>query len=161
MPSKLAFNPSSKLVIGAGERRIEGAIHHDVQRLPGIDIICDFWELPKKVDRKFTEIHMTHVLEHFPMASTYDALKVVRSLLSKGGKLYIEVPNFQWQAAMILKNPLSRQIVEYAYGGQHNAWDYHYNGFTPDLLISDLMTAGFIVDDLKPSSSIECWAIRV
>lgn len=146
------------LVIGAGERRIEGATHHDVQDLPGIDIVCDFWDIPTKV--KYDEIHMTHFLEHFPMAKTQDVLKLVKKLMKKGGRLYIEVPNFYWHALRIIANPLDRQIVEYAFGGQLNEWDYHYNGFTPDLLHEDLVVAGFIVDMLVPNSSIECWAVK-
>lgn len=148
------------LVIGAGERHVDGFVHHDVQALPGIDIVCDFWKLPKNVTEKFDEIHMTHVLEHFPMAKTIKVLELVRDLLNPGGRLYIEVPNFQWHALMILDNPRNRQIVEYAFGGQRNKWDYHYNGFTPEILLDDLMKAGLIVTELKPNSSIECWSKR-
>lgn len=103
---------------------------------------------------------MTHVLEHFPMAKTQDALKLVQSLLVKGGKLYIEVPNFYWHALQIITNPLNRQIVEYAYGGQLNEWDYHYNGFTPNLLHEDLELIGMVVESLVPNSSIECWSSK-
>lgn len=151
-----------KLVIGAGERRVDGFKHHDVQDLEGIDFVCDIWKLPEHVkDGSCDEIHMTHVLEHFPMARTAEVLTLVRDLLKKGGKLYIEVPNFHWHALMILREPRDRQIVEYAFGGQLNAWDYHYNGFTPEILVEDLTNAGFNVTEMKPNSSIECWSKRV
>jgi len=144
------------LVIGAGTRRVEGFVHHDIQALEGISIVCDFWDIPEQ--QKYDEIHMTHVLEHFPMAKTQAVLLKVKKLLVKGGRLYIEVPNFYWHALEIVANPLNRQIVEYAFGGQKNEWDYHYNGFTPELLHEDLSIAGFVVDNLVPNSSIECWA---
>lgn len=148
-----------KLVIGAGERRVKGAVHHDVQHLSGIDVVCDFWDLPAYVKPKScTEIYMTHVLEHFPMAKTQNVLDLVRSLLRKNGKLYIEVPNFKWHAAKILVNPLDRQIVEYAFGGQLNEWDFHYVGFTPEILYQDLLRANFVIDEMYPNSSIELWA---
>ncbi len=151
----------TRLVIGAGERRVEGAVHHDVQPLKGIDYVCDFWDLPKHLKKvKFEEIYMTHVLEHFPMAKTKDALLLVKSLLKKNGRLYIEVPNFYWHALKIIENPLNRQAVEYAYGGQLNEWDYHYNGFTPEILHEDLSLAGFIVEQLVPNSSIEVWSTK-
>jgi len=92
------------------------------------------------------------------MAKTQAVLLKVKKLLVKGGRLYIEVPNFYWHALEIVANPLNRQIVEYAFGGQKNEWDYHYNGFTPELLHEDLSIAGFVVDNLVPNSSIECWA---
>lgn len=151
-----------KLVIGAGDRRVDGAVHHDVQELEGIDIICDFWSLPAYVETEYwDEIHMTHVLEHFPFAKTQAVLSVVKSLLKTGGKLYLEVPNFYWHALGILSNPMDRQMVTYAFGGQLNEWDYHYNGFTPEILADDLDQAGFEVKELKPNSSIECWSEKI
>jgi hypothetical protein len=106
----------------------------------------------------YDEIHMTHVLEHFPMAKVQDVLLLVKSLLASTGRLYLEVPNFYWHALGILSNPRDRQMVEYAFGGQLNEWDFHYNGFTPEILRDDLEAAGFIVDELHPNSSIECWS---
>lgn len=150
----------NKLIIGAGERLEAGYIHHDIQNLPGIDVICDFWDLPDNVDNDFNEIKMTHVLEHFPIAKTRAALGLIKDLLAEGGRLYLEVPNFEWQAQMIIEDPTNRQIVEYAYGGQHNKWDFHYNGFTPDILIEDLEAVGLKVMELRPNSSIECWSYR-
>lgn len=148
-----------KLVIGAENRRPEGYTYHDVQPLEGIDIVCEFFDLPKHVKKgSCEEIQMTHVLEHFPMKKVPDVLKILYDLLKSGGKVYIEVPNFYWHALEILSNPTNRQIVEYAYGGQRNEWDFHYNGFTPEILREDLIAAGFEVDMITPNSSIEVWA---
>lgn len=150
-----------KLILGAGSRLKAGWLTHDVQDLPGIDIVCDFWELPKHVDAgSCEELEMTHMLEHFPMKDTHRALELVNSLLAPGGQLYIEVPNFAWQALEIVVDPTNRQVVEYAYGGQLNEWDFHYMGFTPEILQEDLENAGFVVDELRPNSSIECWVHR-
>ncbi len=147
------------LVIGAGKRRVKGATHHDVQPFDGIDIVCDFWDLDKHVEKgSCDEIHTTHFLEHIPMADTQAALVFINLLLKPGGKLYIEVPNFAWHAKMILENPRNRQIVEYAYGGQGDEWDYHYNGFTPETLEEDLVDTGYKVVGIEPNSSIELWA---
>lgn len=149
------------LVVGAGARRVAGAVHHDVQDLPGIDIVCEFFDIPKHVEAtSYSEIHMTHFLEHFPMKDVQKVLKLIWELLEPKGKLYIEVPNFEWHAKEIVKNPMNRQIVEYAFGGQLNKWDFHYNGFTPDILIDDLIEGDFRIDNLQPNSSIECWASK-
>lgn len=101
---------------------------------------------------------MTHVLEHFPMKDVQKVLLLVKSLLVPSGRLYLEVPNFYWHSLGILTNPRDRQMVEYAFGGQLNEWDFHYNGFTPEILHEDLTTAGFKVEELRPNSSIECWS---
>lgn len=151
-----------RLVIGAGTRQLPGFTHHDVQELPGIDITCEFYDLPKHVSSgSCEEISMTHVLEHFPMKETHDVLELVHSLLKHQGKLYLEVPNFFWHAQEILHDPTNRKVVEYAFGGQLNEWDFHYNGFTPDILTDDLIMADFRIDELRPNSSIECWATKV
>lgn len=151
-----------KLVIGAGERHKKGWTHHDIRPLPGIDIDCDFWELPDHVKKgSVEEVEITHVLEHFPMKETRKALQLIHSLMTDTATIYIEVPNFSWHAEEILKDPLNQQIVEYAYGGQHNEYDYHYNGFTPEQLAYDLVATGFTVDEIKPLSSIECTARKL
>lgn len=146
-----------RLIIGAGTRQKKGWTHHDIQPLEGISICCDFWELGKYVEyESCTDIEMTHVLEHFPMREAKQALKLVYGLLKPGGNLYIEVPNFYWHALEIASDPTNRQIVEYAYGGQLNPFDYHYNGFTPEILKEDLEAVGFKIESLEPNSSIEC-----
>lgn len=150
-----------RLIIGAGDRQSPGWTHHDIQDLPGIDIVCDFWDLPQHIaPASCRAIHMTHVLEHFPMARTLEALRLVHGLLVPNGELYLEVPNFLWHAEEIVKDPRNRRVVEYAFGGQLNDWDYHYNGFTPALLFDDLLESDFRIVKLNPNSSIECWAAR-
>jgi predicted SAM-dependent methyltransferase len=148
-----------RLIIGANRRQVPGWTHHDVLDLPGIDIKCDFWDLPKHIEPASCEaIQMTHVLEHFPMKRTREALELVYDLLKEGGKFYIEVPNFYWHAQMIIRNPRDRQIVEYAFGGQIDEYDFHYMGFTPEILEEDLMATGFGIIELLPESSIVCEA---
>jgi len=148
-----------KLIIGANQRQESGWTTHDVLDLPGINIVCDFWDLPKHVEpASCTHIQMTHVLEHFPMKRTREALELVYGLLVDGGQFYIEVPNLYWHAQMIIQNPRDRQIVEYAYGGQLDQYDYHYMGFTPEILEEDLFATGFAIKELIPNSTIECEA---
>lgn len=103
---------------------------------------------------------MTHVLEHFPMKRTREALELVYSLLKDGGRFYIEVPNFKWHAEMILKNPRDRQIITYAFGGQLDEYDFHYMGFTPEILEEDLIATLFSIESLVPNSTIEAWVTK-
>lgn len=147
-----------KLVVAAGDRRLDGFLHHDIQDLPGLDYVCEFYELPAKLEGKMEEIHFTHALEHFPMNESVKVLETLKSMLQPGGKLYIEVPNLYWNAEELVRNPRSRQNVEYIFGGQLNKWDFHYNGYTPEILAEDLRKAGLTVLELKPNSSIESWS---
>jgi hypothetical protein len=151
----------NKLIVCAGTRHKNGWLTHDVQAFEGTDIVCDFWELPQWVEpNSINEMEFTHALEHFPMDKSQDVLKLLYNLLAPNGELYIEVPNFYWHAEEIIINPSNRQIIEYAFGGQLNEWDYHYNGYTPDILIDDLQGVGFEVLDLAPNSSIEARVIK-
>lgn len=146
-----------KLIICAGTRLKPGWTSHDVQG--EVDIQCNFWDLPKHVkDNSVEEAEFTHALEHFPMAKTTEVLALIYRLMAPNGKLYIEVPNFAWHAEEILINPKNRQVVQYAFGGQLDEYDFHFNGFTPQILAEDLRNAGFEVDSLRPNSSIECEA---
>lgn len=144
------------LIVCAGTRLKKGWVTHDVQEFPNIDIVCEFYDLPKHVEPESCDkIEFTHALEHFPMSDSVAVLHTLYNLLKPGGELYIEVPNFYWHAEKIIENPWDRQIVEYAFGGQLNKWDFHYNGFTPEILAEDMREAGFDVLSLKPNSSIE------
>lgn len=149
-----------KLIVGANKRQIDGYTHHDVLPLPGIDIVCEFFDLPKYVKTESCEeIQMTHMLEHFPTQRIQEVLSILRSLLSPGGKLYIEVPNFAWHAQLVLEGR-ERDAVYYAFGGQLDEWDFHRTGFTPTILEEELSTAGFANIKLEPGSSICAWATK-
>lgn len=150
------------LVVGAGLRRVDDYTHHDVVALEGIDLVCDMWDLPKHIKPGTVEkMQATHVLEHFPMAKTAELFEMLNTLLVPGGEIYIEVPNFLWHASQIIQDPTNRQIVQYAFGGQLDKWDYHYNGFTPQILREDLEFSGFKVTELNNYSSIECRAVKL
>ncbi len=151
----------SKLILCAGERHEPGFLTHDVQKFENTHYVCDLYDfltLYPETKGTMTEIHFTHALEHFPMNDSIKVLQMIKKLLTPDGRLYIEVPNLYWNAEEIVRNPRARQNVEYIFGGQLNKWDFHYNGYTPEILSDDLKEAGYKVLELKPCSSIECWA---
>jgi predicted SAM-dependent methyltransferase len=141
-----------KLVLCAGTRQLEGYAHHDVVAYPGIDFVCDLWDIGKFVkDNTCERIEFTHALEHFPTREIIGILVMVRKLLVPGGELYLEVPNLAWHARLILNEGRDKDAVYYAFGGQEDEWDFHKTGFTPRLLQFDLEEAGFqdvkVLDD--------------
>lgn len=147
-----------KLIISAGDRQIKGFVHHDVRPLPGIDIVCGLFDLPKHIQpESCEEIHFTHALEHFPTKETNKVLNLVKSFLRPGGKLYLEVPNFAWHAQLI-QDGRDRDAVYYAFGGQLDEYDFHKTGFTPNILEEELQFAGFKNINIQPGSSITATA---
>lgn len=130
-----------QLIVGANTRQEPGWTHHDVKPYPGIDIVCDIWDLPQHA-KDCTKIQMTHVLEHFGHKETIPLLEMLKSLLVPRGELYLEVPNFAWHAELVLQGQ-AEKAVYYAFGGQLDEWDFHKTGFTPTILQARLEEAGF------------------
>lgn len=139
------------LIVGAGGKRKEGAVNHDVLPLEGIDLVCEFFDIPEE---QYERIEMTHVLEHFATKDIQKVLGKLKRMCSK--ELYIEVPNFKWHATILLFEEKEREAVYYAFGGQEDQWDFHKTGFTPNILREELEKAGFTIDFLHDNSSIEC-----
>lgn len=151
---------SNKLILCANTRQLPGYKHHDVQDLPGIDYVCDLFDLPSQIKgERFSEVQFTHALEHFPTKDTQKVLALLRDLLIDGGTLYLEVPNFAWHARILLEGR-ERDAVYYAFGGQLNEWDFHKTGFTEDILREELELAGFRDINIQNATSLSAWAKR-
>ena len=143
-----------KLVMCAGDRRLDGFEHHDVRPLNGLNYVCDFYDIDKHAKNgSYEEVQLTHALEHFPTKETQKVLHVLRSLLCDGGKLYIEVPNFAWHASLVASGR-DRDAVYYAFGGQLDEYDFHKTGFTQKILEEELAKAGFKNIQTENSSSL-------
>jgi len=149
-----------KLILCANKRQLNGYKHHDVLAIEGIDYVCDLFDIKNYVQDETCEIiRFTHALEHFPTAKTQDVLSLIKSLLSPGGKLYLEVPNFEWHAELVRLGK-DKEAVRYAFGGQEDEWDFHKTGFTPNILHEELTKAGFKDIQLQIGSSISGWVTK-
>jgi predicted SAM-dependent methyltransferase len=147
-----------KLILCAGERHVDGSVHHDVQG--DQDILCDLFEIEKHVKPgTVEELHFTHALEHFPTKDTPKVLDLLYGLLTPGGKVYIEVPNFAWHASLLTEKR-DRDAIYYAFGGQLDEYDFHKTGFTETILREELEDAGFTNIEIKNGSTLDAWAIK-
>lgn len=144
-----------KLVLCAGDRHVEGYMHHDVMAFPRTDFVCDLHDIGKKIANGTCErIEFTHALEHFPTKEIVPILKMIHGMLKKDGELYIEVPNFEWHARLLLEEGRDRDAVYYAFGGQENEYDFHKTAFTVKILQEDLESAGFQNIQVSNQSSL-------
>lgn len=150
-----------KLVLCAGTRHTKGYMHHDVIAFSGIDFVCELKDIGLHVANGTCErIEFTHALEHFPTKEIVGILIMVRKLLKSGGELYLEVPNFEWHAKILLNEGREKDAVYYAFGGQENEWDFHKTGFTQNILRENLEEAGFgnikVINDSSLIATATC-----
>jgi SAM-dependent methyltransferase len=88
-------------VLGAGNMRIEGAVHHDLVDLPGIDVCYDLNDVPWRpwTDGQFSRVWASHVLEHLP--ETLAMMDQIYRILDEDGIAIIEVPHYQSEGAFV------------------------------------------------------------
>lgn len=143
-----------RLNVGAGERLLEGFTNHDARQLPGIDLVCDIFELPSKVEvGSVEEISAFHIIEHFNRKQCVEVLKMFHSLLKPGGILNLEIPNMRYHAQLIV-NGDEEQAELYCFGGQDYPGDQHLSGWTPNIAIKRLQEAGFINGQVAEAGSM-------
>lgn len=147
-----------KLVLCAGERKVPGFKTHDIQGVQ--DYRCDLFDIETLVDRaSCQEIHFTHALEHFPTKEVPKVLDLIYGLLEPKGKLYIEVPNFEWFVSLLAEKR-DRDAIYYCFGGQLDEYDFHKTGFTGNILREELEDAGFQNIEIQPGSTLCAKAMK-
>lgn len=135
-----------KLEVAAGERPTSGFVHHDGRALPDIEIVCDARsELLEIVGHGgASEIRALHILEHFPYPETSNVLNTWRTMLARGHSIHIEVPNLAWQIEACASGQITAdEFVHYAYGAQDYPGNFHFAGFTEEILSNRLHDSGF------------------
>ncbi len=94
--------PRLRLHIGCGTRLLPGWINIDrVARVPGVVTDLDPTRLPY-ADGAVEEILAEHVFEHFSFAEEAAIWPEMARVLRRGGRLELEVPDFEWVCARFL-----------------------------------------------------------
>ncbi|MGB0682095.1 MAG: class I SAM-dependent methyltransferase [Magnetovibrionaceae bacterium] len=176
----LAQNAALKLHLGGEERKpgwtIVNAMDSDIT-----DIVCDINDLDDFPSGCAESIYASHILEHLSyQRKTLNVTEQIFRILKPGGTFYVSVPNLQVLGAFLANPnlPLDKQqkVLRIIYGGQIHDWDFHFAGFTPDVLEALLKTAGFanvrrvdtfdLFDDTSSSKlgdhyiSVNCVAVK-
>jgi len=114
-----------------------------------VDHVGNAEDLSQFADETFDEVYASHVLEHFDFAgSLQNALKEWHRILKPNGKLYISVPDMDILCQLFLTQPslLAEErfhIMKMMFGAHSDKHDYHYIGFSSDILNYFLGKAGF------------------
>lgn len=117
----------------------------------------------RKLDTKFLPdtvdtIYASHLLEHIPLYEIEPMLKMWFGLLKQGGKLILNVPDFEWACDYFIKKHqdpnywderdnnfyfTKDKMWEIFFGGQDGPGEFHYSGFTKEKLVNHLSRCGF------------------
>ena len=121
----------------------------NIQGVEGADYIGDIRDLSQFGAGEFDKIYASHVLEHVGQADAQNTLNGIHRVLKDGGLVCISVPDLEVLSHIIL-NPIASADAKFhamrmMFGGQVDAHDFHYFGWTYDFLETYLTQAGFKV----------------
>jgi predicted SAM-dependent methyltransferase len=121
----------------------------NIEPAPYVDHVGNAGDLSRFSDQSFSILYASHVLEHFDYLRKVEATLVEwRRVLIPGGVLCVSVPDLETLASLLLlKDRFDVNdrylLMRMIYGGHSTPHDYHYAGFTEDLLQVYLMKSGF------------------
>ena len=135
-----------KLHIG-GEEKKEGWKILNIQKKQYVDFVGDITDLSQFEENSIEEIYASHVFEHVEHKNIMRTLKGIFRVLKDNGKFYISVPDMDYLFKIILNNnaPLKVKlhIMKIIFGGQEDDYDFHYFGYTLQILSAFLKETGF------------------
>jgi len=136
------------LHLGAGGKRIEGAINCDKYD-PNADRRWDATHLDEVADATVDVIEHHHLIEHLSVADLDKALAEWARVLKSGGLLIVSAPDLE----AVLRRWLAMDEherwgygIKMIYGSQEHEGMFHKNGFTPVRLAEVLTPFGFVLE---------------
>ena len=151
-----------KLHLGCGQRYLESYVNvdfpsseHSVQEKSVADLHADLLGLQYPLG-SIEEVRLHHVFEHFTRPVACALLVSWHSWLKPDGVVYIEVPDFQKTARVIL-NPIAslkkQAVAERHLFGSHEAhWAVHCEGYSSKILSAMLESFGYKVSKVRRNS---------
>ena len=130
-----------KLHLGCGSNRFEGYTNIDWRKTIATDLVCDIKKLPYPIE-SVDLIEAYHVIEHLPRLHLPQTLLDWHRVLTPGGSLTIECPNFDESVNKYLRG--EEKQLDAIFGHQRFEGDYHLFGYNFERLKSLLKEAGFV-----------------
>lgn len=129
-----------KLHLGCGQIYLEGYVNidyplteHTVQQKTVADKFMDLTNMSYRKD-SIDEVRLHHVFEHFPRAQAIAMLASWHSWLKMGGRVHIEVPDFDATAELVLNPKTSEEdrkvAIRHIFGSNEAAWAVHYDAWS-------------------------------
>ena len=130
-----------KLHLGCGDKHFPGYVNIDWRKTTATDLVCDIRKLPFSKS-SVQKIETYHVIEHFPRHDLPKALKHWHQIMSPGGQLVIECPDFDKAARDYLNG--NEERINNIFGHQRYRGDAHLFGYNFKRLKQLLESCGFV-----------------
>jgi predicted SAM-dependent methyltransferase len=148
-----------KLHLGCGQIYLEGYVNidyplteHSVQKESVADKFADLTNMRYKAGT-IEEVRLHHVYEHFPRTQAIALLASWHSWLKKGGRVHIEVPEFDATAELVLdpKTPSrDRHVaIRHIFGSNEASWAVHYDAWSEPRFRELFKTFGFKLEKVE------------
>ncbi len=134
-----------KLELGSGQRPTPGYVHNDLNAFDGIELVGNPWELDIATG-VVDEVLALGVIEHLTYEQALKTFARVYDWLKPGATFLFDVPDIAvWCRYLVEGTDLftPQHVLATLYGWQRWPGDEHKSGWTEDLLLSYLKTAGF------------------
>ena len=136
-----------KRVIIGGSSEIPGWITMNADPSTNPDILSDICELKYIENNSVSVFYLSHVLEHIALSNVESTLKKLFAAMTSNGSLYISVPDLEVLGVLLCNKELGIDqkihVLRMIYGGQISDFDYHYFGYTFEILNYFLKKSGF------------------
>ena len=137
---ELKDKTSLKLHLGCGNNHFEGYKNIDLRKTRATDLVCNIKKLPYP-DNSVELIETYHVVEHLPRYELPKALNEWHRVLTLGGILIIECPDFDKAVKEYVEGNEKR--INNIFGLQRFPGDTHMFGYNFKRLKKLLEEAGF------------------
>lgn len=136
-----------KRVIIGGSSEIPGWITMNADPSTNPDILSDICDLKNVEENSVSVFYLSHVLEHISLFKVEETLKKLFNAMTKHGSLFISVPDLNVLSDHLRDTRLGMDqkihTLRMIYGGQVSNYDYHYFGYTFEVLSYFLDKTGF------------------
>jgi predicted SAM-dependent methyltransferase len=160
-----------KLHLGCGQVYLEGYTNidfplteHTVQEKTVADEHADLTALRYKSE-SIEEVRLHHTYEHFIRPQALGLLASWHSWLKMGGRLHIEVPDFDATAKLVLgrfTNDHDRKVgLRHIFGSNEAPWATHYEGWSEKRLVEVFELFGFAIDSTEKTAYLATRNITV
>ncbi len=136
-----------RVLIG-GSTQIPGWITFNADPATQPDILGDVRDIQGIDNDSVGVFYLSHVLEHVELSKVLATLSKLYTSLTKNGTLFISVPDLSVLTQLLSDVELDINqkihVLRMIYGGQISPFDYHYFGYTYEILSAFLSAAGFV-----------------